>query len=214
MSNEPDYIDPRGGELRKTTLDHRSFGEDPLTVAEVMEAAKTLGLSDVETVRVVFNTPPPPPYVDILGKRAPCLGTTNTTKESMASTLKGTSSMLEHLVRLKSEFDEMKQRHLEQTATGLLLGGMHLIPSEFLKDNQMVVSKALYEAAKKVDHQMSQPSSVFRPDPKTMTESELYEATGSLPACSDEYGEYAIQIADAVVIRWRKLIEAEPSEDA
>lgn len=42
------------------------------------------------------------------------------------------------------------EEHREKVAYSLLSGGVHLIPSDYLTDNQFVVSRGVYEAAKRL----------------------------------------------------------------
>jgi hypothetical protein len=45
---------------------------------------------------------------------------------------------------------ELVERYREDTARTLLSAGITLIPSEHLTDNQFVVSRGVYEAARKI----------------------------------------------------------------
>ena len=42
------------------------------------------------------------------------------------------------------------EEHRERVAYGLMAVGIHLIPSDHLTDNQFVVSRGVYEAAKRL----------------------------------------------------------------
>jgi hypothetical protein len=44
----------------------------------------------------------------------------------------------------------MQDEYRLQTAMCLLETGLHLIPSDVLRDNQLIVSRALYDAMKRV----------------------------------------------------------------
>jgi hypothetical protein len=58
----------------------------------------------------------------------------------------------EYYDQIKSCMDMGRRLHadyLRNTALTLLTGGIHLIPSDDLKDNQFIVSRGIYEAAKR-----------------------------------------------------------------
>jgi hypothetical protein len=46
--------------------------------------------------------------------------------------------------------EELVDEHREQMALALLTSGINLIPSEYLFDNQFIVSVGVYEAAKRL----------------------------------------------------------------
>ena len=56
-------------------------------------------------------------------------------------------------VRLQASMTPIKdlvEEHREKLAWTLLSSGIMLIPSEYLQDNQFVVSQAVYETAKRI----------------------------------------------------------------
>jgi hypothetical protein len=57
------------------------------------------------------------------------------------------------LLEAKKTMDAITDKYREQTALGFLEAGIHLIPDDDLKDNEFRVSRAMYEAARKLgDH--------------------------------------------------------------
>jgi hypothetical protein len=56
----------------------------------------------------------------------------------------------EQLRRIVNEGEKIAEQYRRQVAESLLLSGIQLIPSSYLRDNQYVVSQAIYDAAKKI----------------------------------------------------------------
>jgi len=57
---------------------------------------------------------------------------------------------MDELLETARKGRELADHHRMEMARALLMGGIQLIPSDLLNDNQFMVSTAIYEAAKKL----------------------------------------------------------------